>query len=176
LCGRSDHSTLTLEFGDKIFISFFIIFFYNKYTKFLLDERQIKLQILYSIISYKIDQLEDEKEENQDQTSQKIFNSVNNTFFIVHKIFDLAIKNFMIEELNTKENGSIENQALNFSNKIIDFLYDDKIIDESSIEKLISYKSKMPSELQEKISEKFTSLVKNNEGIPIDTQILMLTF
>ena len=73
-------------------------------------------------------------------------------------------------------NGSIENQALNFSNKIIDFLYDDKIIDEPSIEKLISYKSKMPSELQEKISEKFTSLVKNNEGIPIDTQILMLTF
>lgn len=86
------------------------------------------------------------------------------------------LKSLSVSELNTKENGSIENQALNFSNKIIDFLYDDKIIDEPSIEKLISYKIKMPSELQEKISEKFTSLVKNNEGIPIDTQILMLTF
>jgi hypothetical protein len=91
----------------------------------------------------------------------------------LHKSY---LKSLSVSELNTKENGSIENQALNFSNKIIDFLYDDKIIDESSIEKLISYKSKMPSELQEKISEKFTSLVKNNEGIPIDTQILMLTF
>lgn len=86
------------------------------------------------------------------------------------------LKSLSVSELNTKDNGSIENQVLNFSNKIIDFLYNDKSIDEPTIEKLITYKANMPSELQEKISDKFTSLVKNNEGIPIDTQILMLTF
>ena len=92
----------------------------DKYTKFLLNEKQIKLQILYSILSYKNDELEKEVqeqtetekekedknkiEEKKEKESMIMFNSVNNTFFIIHKIFEESIKNFMNNEFNKNEN------------------------------------------------------------------------
>jgi hypothetical protein len=105
----------------------------DKYTKFLLNEKQIKLQIFYSILSYKNDELdteiknEEEKEQEKQEKKQEeavknqeegkeqekeqgekesiqIFNSINNTFFLIHKIFEISIKNFMDTDFNTEDN------------------------------------------------------------------------
>lgn len=113
----------------------------DKYTEFFLNEKKIKLQILYSILSYKIDELDieikqeqgegqqgerqqgEQKEGEGQQGEQKegegeqgeggeekestlILNSINNTFFIIHKIFKKSIKKFMDEDFNIEDNNT----------------------------------------------------------------------
>jgi hypothetical protein len=85
------------------------------------------------------------------------------------------LKYLSVSELNTKENGSIENQVLNFSNKIIDFLYEEKSIDEPEIEKLIIYNNEIPKELNEKIADKLL-LLKNKNDISDHKEILINIF
>lgn len=94
----------------------------------------------------------------------------------IREAYTKYLDSLSISDLNTESNGSKELQAINLSSKVIDFLYDDKDIDDPTLEKLNSCKENIPTELQKKLIDKFSSTIQNDQEIDFDKKISMQIF
>lgn len=94
----------------------------------------------------------------------------------IREAYTKYLDSLSISDLNTESNGSKELQAINLSSKVIDFLYDDKDIDDPTLEKLNSCKENIPTELQKKLIDKFSSTIQNDQEIDFDKKISMQMF